>query len=117
MQTRWRVPVAVITSVLVALSVYHLAERARYPQTITPAPRLAALDTASLVALHELLRAVAPTDEILPATDADSDALLTALGCCGLMSMNLRPDLPLTGVLRDTDWLDIHGLIGGPTDA
>ena len=74
MKTRWRMPVAVAASALLALSVYQFAERAQHPQTVTPVPRIAALDTGSLVALQELLRAVVPTDEIIPATDTGSDA-------------------------------------------
>jgi hypothetical protein len=117
METRWRMPVAVAAAALLALSVYQFAERAQHPQTVTPVPRIAAFDTGSLVALQELLRAVVPTDEIIPATNTGSDALLTALAWSGVMNVSPQAEPPQAGALSDADLDGINGLIGGPTDA
>ena len=114
MKTRWRAPVAVTASVLVALVVYRIADRAQHPQTATPVPRLVALAPDSLVALHDLLNAVVPMDEILPASNADADALLAALAWSGVMNMSPRSEPPEAGDLSDAALDGISGLVGGP---
>jgi hypothetical protein len=118
----WRIPVAVTASVLLALFVYRLAERVRQPPPASPPARITALDAEALVALHELVRTVVPADEILPATNADEDAVLTALPWSGLLSASPPTAVPAAAPPWASDLSDaalqrIESLIGAPADA
>src|ERR1700687_3012680 len=74
----WRFPVALAASLLVVLFVYRFAERVQAP-TPEPGPHVAALDPDALGALSELMQAVIPRDDFIPALADDDEALLAAL--------------------------------------
>ena len=112
MDPRWRAPVALTTSMLLALCVYTVAERVQHRSLAAPVPRAATLDAGSLAALADLLRGLAPADELLPATNDGADMLLAALQWSGFLSFGGQPEPRQPGELSDVDLDRINGLIG-----
>jgi len=116
MKTRWRLPVAVTTSVILGLFVYCIAERTRQPQSATPPLHVAALDTESLVALCDLVRTLTPPDDTFVLSNSGGRALLTALQLSGFMHVN-TPLEPSQGDLSEAELDAIGSVIGRPADA
>ena len=111
--TRWRWPLAVAASLLVALFVYRYAERAPAPMPTALAPQIAALDAASLAALHELVRAVVPQDDYLRPAGSEDEAWLAALPLADWINAGTEPPVPQATDLSENELDIIHDLLGG----
>jgi anti-sigma factor RsiW len=74
-----RYPLALATSVLVAVAVYHFAASPPLIAPGAPEGQLATLDTDSLLSLRELMQTLVPADDQMPESGTEDDALLAGL--------------------------------------
>ncbi len=112
MHIRWRAPVALTTAVVLAFFVYRVAEHVQHAPNDAVTLRSALLNPGALEALSDLLRAVAPTDELSPSAGDGAAALLAGLQSSAFLRLNPQLELNPPGDLSDLDLEGITGLIG-----
>jgi hypothetical protein len=98
---------------LVALTVYHFAERPPAPQRTSAEPALTALDAGSLAMLHDFMEALAPNDGEIQSDRLDDETLLAALPIDDLVGVNVIPAVPQAGDLNEEELESIGDLVGG----
>lgn len=108
----WRYPLAATAALLVALFVYRFAEYPQTPQPTAAESQFAALDTDSLLVVHELMKALAPRYEQMPQIPPDDDTLLAALSAGDLVGVNPSPEAPQATDLTETELEGIGKLVG-----
>jgi anti-sigma factor RsiW len=110
----WRYPLAAMVALVLALSVYHLAER-RPPETgaASVAAQLAALDSGVLLALDEVSAAVTPADDALHYTPREDDLAFAALAVGDLVGTHTLSHVPDETELSDADLEGMGELLGG----
>lgn len=108
----WRYPAALAASVLIALFVYRVAERVPTPPSSPPELQVATLDTGSLVALHDLMRALAPAEDYVPAYRSDEEIELASLEMSDLVGVSPSVQAPHAGELSDSDLEGIGNFLG-----
>lgn len=107
----WRYPVAAAASALIAVAVYHLAASSPVPPPGAAEEKLAALDTDSLLSLHELMQTLAPADEQI-AAGADDDLLLAALSLSDFAGSADVAVVPQANDLSDSELEKLDTLVG-----
>ena len=108
----WRYPIAVGASVIVALLVYRFAERPPATPSGAAAVQIAQLDSDSLAALRDLMRALEPADEPFSQVSSDDETQLAALPLNELVGVSVAPELPRTSDLNESELEGIGDLIG-----
>lgn len=105
---------AVATALAVSLFVYRLAVDVREPHSGRLADEIARLDAESVIALHDLARAVLPTEgEFVPAVSSGDDRMLARLPLADFVGPRPVPEALAVRDLNDSE-LDLTAdLIGG----
>jgi len=106
-----RLPIAAAASLLIALSVYRIADRAQAPP-IVAAPHVAGLDADALGALHDMMQAVTPSDDFIPPLADDDDAVLAAVPLNDLVAGHSAPPVPGLTDLNDSELDGVDDLVG-----
>jgi hypothetical protein len=113
-QRAWRYPLAATAALLLALVAYRLAERPPIPAPPDGGESaFAALDPQSLVALHELMESLLPSDDALAPTSSDDDARLAALPVEDLIGSSTLPEAPQVTDLTENELDGLGNLVGG----
>jgi hypothetical protein len=110
----WRYPLAATAALLLALVAYRLAERP--PMHAPPdggESAFAVLDPQSLVALHEFIVSLLPSDDALVHPSSDDDTRLAVLPVEDLVGINTLPEAPQITDLTDDELDGLGNLVGG----
>jgi hypothetical protein len=107
--SRWRYPIAASAALVVALAVYHIADRTPGSGTSSIAVQLAALDTESLLTLADLAEAMAPAAHDMTDVPPDEELLLAA---SDLVATQMVPPVPDESELSDADIQGMDELVG-----
>lgn len=108
----WRYPIAAAFALLLALSVYRVAEHPRESDSAVMAAQLAALDTDILLALGDLAEAVTPADESLNYLPQEEEVAFAALAVGDLVGTHPLSHVPDETDLSDADLEGVDDLIG-----
>ena len=108
----WRYPLAATVALLLALSVYQVAER--HPETggASVVAQLAALDNEVLLALDDLTAAVAPADDSLYYAPREDELAFAALAVGDLVGTHMLSHVPDETELDDADLEGMDELLG-----
>jgi len=109
----WRYPLTATLALLLALSVYHVAQR--YPEAGGPsvAAQLAALDSEVLLALDDLSAALTPGDDSLHYTPREDELAFAAVAVSDLVGTHTLSHVPDETELSDADLEGMDELLGG----
>lgn len=108
----WRYPIAAAVALLLALSVYRLAEHPRESDSAAVSAQLAALDTDSLLAVGDLAEAVTPADGSLNYLPQEEEVAIAALAVGDLVGTHTLSYVPDETELSDADLDGVDDLIG-----
>ncbi len=105
---------AVATALTVSLFVYRLAVDVREPHSGRLADEIAGLDAESVIALHDLARAVLPAEEdFVPAVSSGDDRMLAHLPLADFIGPRPVPEALAVRDLNDSEVDVTADLIGG----
>jgi anti-sigma factor RsiW len=108
----WRYPLAAAASALIAVAVYHFAALPPVGPPGAPEEALAALDTDSLLSLHELMQTLVPADGQIAEAGVDDDVLLAALPLSDLPGSADVAETPQANDLSDSELEKLDTLVG-----
>ena len=108
----WRYAVAATAALLLALSVYRIAERPFDSDSTFIALQLANLDTEALVTLSDLAETVAPAEDSLIYNPPDDEVAIAALAVGDLVGTHSLALVPDEAELSDTDLEGVDDLLG-----
>lgn len=109
----WRYPIVATVALLLALSVYQVAERHPETGSASVAAQLATLDSEVLLALDDLTAALAPADDSLHYTPREDELAFAALAVDDLVGTRTLPHVPDETELSDADLEGMDELLGG----
>jgi len=108
--SRWRVPLAVAASAVLAFGVYRYTARA--PEPLPPAFDFASLDVPAITAIHDVVQVLAPPDGLLADAAAPEDVPIDVAPAAEIVGTEALPDnLPLSE-LSDTELDDLDAMVG-----
>lgn len=108
----WRYPIAATVALVLALSVYRIAERQPGPDNGSIAAQLGALDTEVLVTLGDLAEAVTPGEDALSYNPQEDEVAFAALAVGDLVGTHTLSHVPEDTDLSDTELEGVDDLIG-----
>jgi anti-sigma factor RsiW len=108
----WRYAVAATLGLLLAVSVYRIAERPPQSDRTATAAQLAVLDSDALLALQDLMAAVTPSDHSLSNDSQEDQVAFAALAAGDLVGTTTTVHPPDETELSDTDLDGVDELIG-----
>ena len=108
----WRYPIAATVGLVVALSVYRIADRPASPPTGAITAQLAALDNEVLAALGDLADTVTLSDDPFSYTPQDDEVAFAVVGAGDLVGSRPLSHVPSETDLSDTELDGVDDLIG-----